>query len=183
MPVYTLFLTNQDITGYPKDSEINLVQYAIPNNQYADSSTKTSATWNINFDKLFNNDNYKYRKCRVRVKMHAPFISTLATVFSGALGNICASLSTSYNEQTTIAPSLLSLGYVISTPTDLAYLDYPVNTMETSQGVNINMPTGSQWLTLIMGNNVNLTEMIEMFGRVWVNYLLTFELYDRILSE
>lgn len=141
--------------------------------------------YNVNWDTLFKDFNYKYETCRVR--FHLVTNNTTATSIGNSTGSITIlglgqvggqvvnqGTSNIYNQGAvlgTIAPSNSSASGGIST----GYF-YDVSTTNSTNGVEVVMPTGFQTITVqFTGESFNAT------GDAYVSdYLLIlhFELTD-----
>lgn len=176
MPCYSLYLTNQPVTGNPT-SEIKVVSFLGGSNPVLNNS-RISSTWNINFDGMFKGENLNYRKCRVRVKTLASLVEAGGT-FAAGLTNVVCSLSTNYNAYRTYDKTLLSLSNVRGNFVSNAVYDFNCDTMD-SVGVNVNVPMGNQLFTISVGSPTNPFALYPLETDFFIDFMLIFELYDKI---
>ena len=164
MVMYTLYLNNVD------------------SSQLSNTTNFNSCTWNVNWDQLFKGENYKYNKCRIRMKIVSTSQNFVAASFHNTLGVLTCSLPTNFNASNLILPTLLNIMVLRDsavTPTRLTITNR-TNTAETP-GVNIQIPKGSYPITINSARLLNLTESND-FGTngVILNYNIVFhfELYN-----
>ena len=176
MPCYSLYLTNQAVAV----SASNQIRYVyVYKGVQASLNNHISTTWRIDFDGMFKNENYKYRKCRVRIRTVSSAVGNVSA-FHTQTASLTCSLASQYNAPVTYDTTLLGLSNSANTPVSPSLFDVQMSTMETSQGVNVNIPTGYQFFTITYANDVNFTELNPAPGQFLVDFLLNFELYDPI---
>lgn len=164
MPIYTLYLNNVD------------------SSQISNTTNFNSCTWNVNWDQLFKGENYKYNKCRIRIKIVSTSSNFTAASFHNTSGPLTCSLPTNFNASNLIQPTLLNILVLRDsavTPTRLTTTSR-TDTAD-SPGVNIQVPKGSYPITISEGKLLNLTELSD-FGSSGVifnyNVVFHFELYN-----
>jgi len=173
MPIFTLWLQNRVLDG--------AVGYSILRPVYT-SNDKGVTIWSVNFDDVFKGENYKYKKCRVRIK--AINVTSGTPTFTNSLSYVGCSLASNYNDTKLLTPTLFNITCLVDTtitPNRQTFI--PSTDTAGSIGSNINMPFGSQYLTVTFGTATNFTEVLEFAtDGVEINYnmLLQFELYDPI---
>jgi hypothetical protein len=57
-------------------------------------------------------------------------------------------------------------------------MDIPVNTMETAQGANIDIPYGNQTFRVAFNTPLQYNELLSRTNDFLLNFLFIFELYD-----
>jgi len=177
MPCYSLYLTNQPVTQHVP--EIKVLYYSGGLISTTNTvNTRVSSTWNINFSGMFKGEETKYRKCRVRIKTAGAVVYNGFT-FLGRCNNLVCSLSSDFNTQRTANKTLLGLSYGSDSPIGSGLQNVNLNTME-STGVNINIPSGSQLFTITYASNTGPYVLPNISNDFLINFLLIFELYDKI---
>jgi len=174
MPIFTLYLQNRNLAS---SSNYGLIKPVLVN------TAQTITTFNVNFDDLFKGQNYKYKKCRIRIKA-ANTSNNLAT-FENSLAYVGCSISSNYNDTKLITPTLFNVTALADTPiTELRQTFNSATDTGSSVGSNINMPFGSQYVIISFGDADNLTQALNLssYTGLALNYemLLLFELYDPI---
>jgi hypothetical protein len=183
MPLYSLYLTNQDTTI--TNNQINQVYYNVgsaplnlplnvPPIIYTTANTRVMTTWNIDFDELFKGSNYKYSKCRLRVKTKTVNMASIA--YPRNTSSLTCSLASMFNAQTTYFPTFIASFTGADSPVTSSILDIPINTME-STGVNINVPYGSQPFSVAFNTPLQPNELLSRTNDFLLNFLFIFELY------
>lgn len=173
MPIFTLWLQNRVLDGSALYTTFKPVYT---------SNDKGVTTWSVNFDDVFKGQNYKYKKCRVRIK--AINITNGTPTFTNSLSYVGCSLASNYNDTNLLTPTLFNVTCLVDTTiTSNRQTFIPSTDTAGSKGSNVNMPFGSQYLSVTFGTATNFTEVLEFSAAsVDVNYnlLLHFELYDPI---
>jgi len=173
MPIFTLWLQNRVLDG--------AVGYSILR-PVSTNNDKAVTIWSVNFDDVFKGENYKYKKCRVRIK--AINITNGSPTFTNSLSYVGCSLASNYNDTKLLTPTLFNITCLVDTTITANRQTFiPSTDTAGSIGSNINMPFGSQYLTFTFGTATNFTEVLEFVtDGVEINYnmLLQFELYDPI---
>jgi len=168
MPIYSYWLSNRNQSW----------SQPINNNGYASISS-----FLINFEDLFKGANYRYKKCRLRYKMTNTTTSNAVFTFTSTLGYIGCNLASKYNYSNTLNQTAMNLMVLVDSPVTTVRLtnDTSINTAE-SQGVNINMPFGSQIVTISLGDSIDFVNSSNLTGALNYGYQihLQFELYDEI---
>jgi hypothetical protein len=158
--VFTLYLNTSD---------------AFPN--LYSNADKSNATWLVNWESLFDGENDKYNKCRVRVSL----ISTQSASITDAAskGVLVANFGSRYSSGITRDMPLGLINVYASTTAGQPY--FALDTLE-SAGANINVPKGTTYLNLGLykqsfGANGSANNVLT---GVNVDYqvFFTFELYD-----
>jgi hypothetical protein len=158
--VFTMYLNS--VTGFPS---------------LYDNTSKSNVSWNINFDNFFDNEQYKWHKCRVRVQ----YISDASNgvTIAAAKGVLVANFASRYTNQQIIG---VPLGIVQVSTTPTSGDNYiVVDTLQTL-GQNINIPNGSMFLNLALykpgyGSGNTTTGVINTLD-IPFQAILQFELYD-----
>jgi hypothetical protein len=172
MPIYTLYLVNNpssDLIGNP----ITPVSFR------PSSTVRNSATWNIRWDRLFRNQNYEYRKCRVRVKTTSQSINNTGT-YNNSLGYLALNLPTKYHSTFSVEIATISLCHYEDSQIGSSVYNVNQNTLATKQGTNIEVPKGDSFFTISVGTQQNFAAYSSYQFTTSLNYILTFELYDKI---
>jgi hypothetical protein len=172
MPIFTLWLQNRTLAS---SSNYGLIKPVSVNDG------QTITTFNINFDEIFKGENYKYKKCRIR--MQASNTTNDTATFANSLSYVGCSISSNYNDTKLITPTLFNVTSLVDTPVTSSRLTFaPTTDTANSKGCNINMPFGSQFLIISFGDADNLTDALALESSYNLNYemLLFFELYDEI---
>jgi hypothetical protein len=178
MPIYTLYLTNQDLSNNP----MKLIYYNVgsaplnnpPTTIYTTEKTRVMTTWIVDFDELFKGANYKYSKCRLRVKTKS--VSMASITYPRNSSSLTMSLASSYNAQTTYFPTFIASFTGADSPVSSSIMDIPINTLE-STGVNINVPFGSQPMSVAFNSALQDNELLNRTNDFLLNFLFVFELY------
>jgi len=164
MPVYTLWLSTQITT--PVTSVVPI-----------DQSNLAKASWRVDFDSLFRKENYNYKYCRVRYNL----IGESFTASSPAGGDwtnynsyLAVSLPSSFNSLTT-SGTVLGLVFPQDSPITGTGVHCIISNTMNEYGVDINVPTSTQVLTVTFMNWIT-----NLPNDVMQNYqvLFAFELYN-----
>ena len=172
MPIFTLWLQNRILQSQTTYAVIHPVLV---------NTTQTITTFSINFDEIFKGENYKYKKCRIRIK--ALNITNGIPTFTSSLGYVGCSLASNYNDTKLITPTLFNITALVDTTiTSTRQTFIPSTDTAASLGSNINMPFGSQYLIISFGDADDLTTTLSLSTSLNLNYelLLLFELYDAL---
>jgi hypothetical protein len=158
--VYTLYLNTSD--SFP--------------NLYSNAD-KSNATWLVNWDNLFDGDQDKYNKCRVRVSLVSN--QSASVTDSACKGVLVANFGTRYSASITRDTPIGIVNVFASTTAGQPY--FAVDTLQTA-GANINPQKGTSYLNLGLykqsfGAGASANNVVT---GVQVDYqaILTFELYD-----
>lgn len=149
-----------------------------------DNTSTANVKWMIDWDSLFNRENYKYKHCQVRIRLVGENNATQDT--SNTSGVLIANFGQSFTggnvQGVVLAPIDLTRSniYVASAWTNAqAYID--INTMTNQLGQNIDMPIGLNTFNLQMWRNgygaQGDAENILVANTVPYYALLQFELY------
>jgi hypothetical protein len=143
--VYTLYLCSLD--GF---RGLNTV-VSDPNN----------SSWNVDYDALFNRDNYIYKNCVVRVNMQG--LKNTGTTLENTAGVLVANFGQNFTGKNiggvVLGQLVPTLAYDWDGTEYLSTALYQVlNTMDDAQGQQIDMPYGL--------NTLNLQQWREGFGAV-----------------
>lgn len=166
MPIYSTWLTN-----------IATSVYAAP----FKSNQGTVSSWYINYDDLFRYENYKYNKCRLRIKMVSNV--TGSSTFQGTQGYIGCNLISNTNSTNTLNPTPINLFVLVDCLLTSTRLTNAISTNTAEgQGTNISVPTGSGLFTITIGDMLDFTSLLSLTSTS-ENYQihLMFELYDPII--
>ena len=164
MVIFTLYLNN------------------VNSSQLSNTTNFNSCTWNVNWDQLFKGENYKYNKCRIRIKIVSSSQNFVAASFFNTSGVLTCNLPTNFNASNLYLPTLLNIMVLRDSDVSVARLTTSnrTNTAE-SLGVNIQIPKGSYPITINAARLLNLSEPND-FGSVGVifnyNIVFHFELYN-----
>lgn len=146
------------------------------------NSSQANVSWLVDWDSLFNRENYTYQNCQVRVQLVGEKSVTFET--SSVSGILLANFGQNFTSK--------NVGGVVLGPLDLirtvdasvasntgAYIS--VNTMTNALGQNINMPTGLTTFNLQMWRNgfgaIADAENILVSSTTPFYVILQFELY------
>lgn len=175
MPLYTLLLSSGVTSTHNKEY--------LPISQMPGDTTYTNLNapgygYIINFDELFNGNNYneKYKKCFVKVRFMSQAFSQAAS-WANTLGYLSMRFENSRSFCTSNGtPTLLYNG--ILSPTGEALTCYMINTMDSQKGVQIDVPKGSQkiYISLILSNRFNTPSVITVIQNLNPTFLISFEL-------
>lgn len=162
MPIYTLYLTTFANPNWINGTPVN-------------NTSKHSVRWNINFDEMFRNENYKYKHCRVRLKLQMTSWSAVSTDWESYLGYLSCSLASATSNYGTYG-TLLCPTFAVDAPTTGTATHCMILDTTTDIGVDVMMPTGNQDLLL----NFHRMDMTKNFMANIYDYqcILYFELYD-----
>lgn len=149
-----------------------------------DNTSTANVKWLVDWDSLFNRDNYIYKNCQVRIRLVGENNATQDT--SNTSGVLVANFGQSYVggnvAGVVLAPIDLTRSniYVSSAWTNAqAYID--INTMTNAYGQNIDMPVGLNTLNLQMWRNGyganGDAENILVTNTVQYYAIIQFELY------
>lgn len=163
---YSLYLTTNRI---PENLQVSPVN----------NSNLANVSWNINWDTLFNNEQSKYKHCRLRIEMITQFKLSFSN-WDTYLGYLTCNLASNHMASTGEGTILALLYYTYKTryaPATRAPSEesqFEINTMNTP-GVDIIIPTGNSIFNVKLMND----DAITIFNQHAENYqiLLQFELY------
>ena len=120
------------------------------------NTSTADVTWLVDYDSLFNRENYKYKNCNVRVRLVGETNLTQDT--SNTSGVLVANFGQSYTGKNVaglvLAPIDLTRSIIYSGGTFVngnAYID--INTTTNALGQTIDMPRGITQLNLQMFRN------------------------------
>jgi len=166
MPEYTLYLTTDSIPQNLQVSPFNKVDLA-------------NVSWNINWDALFNNEQSKYKHCRLRFE----YISETqdgVSQWDNYLGYLTCNLGTSHMA-TTGEGTILGLLYLtykrrfIGARVAVDCHLFELNTMNTA-GIDIIIPRGNSIFNVKMMNDDSFTTLVGVNENYQI--LMQFELYN-----
>lgn len=178
MPVYTLYLVSSLFSStFPAQNEINYVTKM--SGTTTSPNLNTSTTWNINWDEMFKKNNYKYKKCRVRVKAQS-ILSDNTALYPTTVQVLTSSFQTNHNGTESILPTSLSTVYFGDTAITNQLFTVYLNTHGSIAGTNIEPPQGQTFFTLAYQQRDTLS-LSDSLVTLDIGYLFTFELYDPIL--
>lgn len=172
--VYTLFLNTRN--GFSQ--KISPVGVSGTNN----------VTWNVDWDALFNRDNYVYKTCNLRVSMASAIMSGTPSTAEG-FGVLTANFGQNFtgkNVQSVVLGQLKpSIQYSYDSQALLYYVPFGVslnvNTLDDALGQQIDMPYGLNQLTIQqwkIGFGLQITDALNVLLTNAPTYtiLLQFEL-------
>lgn len=171
MPVYTIYLSSYD-TDYARNDDV--VRLAL-HLQWG-----THRAWEINWDRIFNGDNRKYSKCRLRTNFISSGIG-YTIGFNNGTGYLTINTPCITNAPHTFAgcPQLLTAFSNVPTITSGTYT-YCIsrNRLDSVKGINIVPPTNRGYVSY----NLNQADVWEKMtvGNETMNFQihLAFEFYD-----
>lgn len=170
MPIYTLFL------GVNYDDYARLV--AIGRHQPPTTTTSNIFYYNINWDSLFKNENYNYKKCRVRYQFQVK--SVTLTSIANHSGTITTNLISMNKNNSNVSGTPLGLYFHGPLPTFVSGRYTQQSNMAVSMtGTEIEIPKGVSelqinYVSLNRGTPINSTSNFIRDPHL----ILLFELYD-----
>lgn len=178
MPVYTIYLSSNN--GNISSFNLSSNQEIIP----IDFSKAKGAykSWEIDWDKIFKGDNYKYKKCRVKSNLQSKGVS-YTTAFNDGAGYLTIDIPSIYNATTTYngIPLGLTQFYNVTTATDGTYRYCFLNNKldDNDRGNNINSPTGRSIVNVTLNQGDRL-ESLSLPAPYTYQFqlILSFEFYN-----
>jgi hypothetical protein len=173
MPVYSLLLsTSNGGTGYT--SSYNPISDYVNN--------KTTVSWNINWDNVFQGDNLNYKFCAVRYHLSSDKIDITAGTndWNTNTGLLVASFTSKYQENrgaNGVVLDIINPSYYPNASAGTMSMAYNQSTLSAGKGLDINVPTGTQILTINLNNDIIFPSALPISSTVAWNLFLTFELY------
>lgn len=166
MPVYSLYLST--LASSPASNQ------GVPTNR----TNPNNVTWNINWDDVFRYENYKHKRCRVRLKLQTDSwvgVGTDWTTFIGYLTCNLASATSGFSSYGTVLTTVTPVD-VPTSPTNSKLHCIVLDTTSES-GIDVVMPTGNQNFNLRF-NKMALDSGTLTSNVVDYQIVLFFELYD-----
>jgi hypothetical protein len=146
------------------------------------NGSTANVSWLVDWDSLFNRENYKYEHCQVRVQLVGEKSVTQET--SSVSGILLANFGQNFTSKNTGGVVLGSIDLIRTVDGAAASNTgcfISVNTMTNALGQNINMPVGLSTFTLQMWRNgygaIGDAENILITNAVPYYVMLQFELY------
>jgi hypothetical protein len=162
MPIYTLYLrTDATTTNNPI--------YRISR-----TTNGQRVTWSVNFDELFNDDNYKFKHCRITSQMGYCYILN-SYAYDNFVNYLSINLASDFNGSTTTG-QILDIINMGNSPVGTNVNVFNNNTFST-KGINFTIPYGTFFLTLELIQSTNASLNSASIFPIDYSILLKFELY------
>lgn len=165
MPIYTQYLTTLANPGWNNGTPIN-------------TSSLNSVKWSLNWDDIFRMDNYKYKHCRVRIKLNTQSFTSDTTDWEVYQGYLTCNLQ-GYGGYSPYGGALLGMVEPThpSSGSSGSNGKHCIIVDTTEQpGVDVIPPKGNQEFII----NFNKMDLSKQFITTIYDYqcILYFELYD-----
>lgn len=148
-------------------------------------TNKANVTWQVNFKTLFGNDYNKYKRCSVRALLISETWNTADTDVANYSGYLAINLPSVSSSFTTLGTPILLLtpskalsrnpANATDFPPALSY--YNCSTMDAAQGVDINLPSENQFMSIQFCNNDSFSLMTTVPE---YNIMFQFELSEPV---
>jgi len=179
MPVYTIYLSSNN--GNTSSFNLSQNQEIIPIEfGNVEGSFKI---WEIDWDKIFKGDNYKYKKCRVKSNLQSKGI-VYSTGINDGEGYLTFTNPTIYNATTTVNGLPLCLTQFYNTPTVNDYTSNIVycflnNKLDSQVGINICNPIGRGRVNFNLNDGTSIYRLNQPPPNKYQYQLfLSFEFYN-----
>ena len=169
MPNYSVYLST--VSSTPTNNQ------AVP----TDRSNLAYVKWNLNWDAIFRMENYKYQKCRLRIKLQSRSFSGNDTDWNTYMGYITCplqSMTSGFGSYGTV----ISTSQAVGTPhTSTSVLNCIIADTTESLGVDVIPPQGNEEFFLRF-NRIDLSSGLLISNLTDYQVVLFFELYEEIKS-
>lgn len=125
-----------------------------------DITNKANGIWQVNFKTLFGNNYNKYKRCSVRALLISEKWASADTDVNNYSGYLAINLPSVSSSFTTLGTPIMLLTPSKALSVNASALScYNCSTMDAAQGVDINLPSENQYMSIQFCNNDSFSLM------------------------